>query len=574
MKNHKSQAPNNKQNQNSKLLIFKYLIFVFVCYLALSAWSLASAMSGVSGASGAAAPAGRQLFVGVFREGAPRNMNFITQFEAQTGKKPAMVMWYQDWAQVFPAADVEKVSAYGAVPHIVWEPWYWGESDKVKLKDIINGKWDDYILSWARAIAQYKKPIFLRVGHEFNISDYPWGIVHNDKDPQVYIRAYRRVVDIFRKEKAGNVRWVWSPMSYSYPDEVWNDWTAAYPGDAYVDWIGFDAYNWGTTQSWSVWQEFKNIFRDSVRLARRRWPDKPIMVAEFAAAEKGGDKAAWIRDIPKYLRTSIRDIDLIIWFDHKKETDWRINSSPKALAAFKEIMKDPLFAGSGADLLSFSLPAARDTKRRAAAPRAPGSVKIDGDLGDWNLVSPIVMKDAAFFKEGLDWSGPADLSGSAYVMWDDSFIYFAAQINDVIPLVNTKKGSEIWNGDAIEIVMTTDPGADPKRTSFARKDYQIGLGTGDGKANKPTIWNWQRRRSPTGSEISVKKRREGYILEAKIPWEFFGAAFRPTPGTTIGFDIAFDDADKTGEREKQFIWNGDFDFYQDPSVWGILEFTK
>jgi hypothetical protein len=63
----------------------------------------------------------------------------------------------------------------------------------------------------------------------------------------------------------------------------------------------------------------------------------------------------------------------------------------------------------------------------------------------------------------------------------------------------------------------------------------------------------------------------GYVIEAKIPWEFFGA-FRPKSGARVGFDVALDDADQTGEREKQFIWNGDYCFYKDPSVWGILEF--
>jgi len=61
------------------------------------------------------------------------------------------------------------------------------------------------------------------------------------------------------------------------------------------------------------------------------------------------------------------------------------------------------------------------------------------------------------------------------------------------------------------------------------------------------------------------------VLEANIPWKFFRIKFVPKPGVKLGFDIAFDDADKTGERERQMIWNGDYYFYKDPSVWGILE---
>ena len=514
----------------------------------------------------------REVFVGVFREGAPKNMNYILQFEKQVGKRPAMIMWYQDWAQEFPKDDAMNVVNYGAVPHIVWEPWYWSDHNKVKLRDIVAGKWDNYIRSWAQAVRAFAYPIFLRVGHEFNIEGYPWGVVNNDKDPEIYIKAFRRVVDIFRSEGAGNAKFVWAPMNYSFPSEAWNDWTTAYPGDNYVDWVGFDGYNWGTTQSWSDWQVLKYLFRDQVRLARKLWPTKPIMIAEFASADQGGDKAAWIKEVPGYLKTSMRDIDAVVWFDLKKEADWRVNSTERSLAAFRFIMKDPIFSSSGEELAKFTVSPERLVKKVVSASRAAG-VKIDGKLNEWKNCTPIVMKDVSYFKEGLNWGGIADLSGKVYLMWDENNLYLAADVTDRIPLVNKKERGDIWNGDAIEVVMSTNPGADPKRESFAMGDYQIGFGTGDGKQNKPTIWNWQRRRTPAGSEISVKRvdKPLGHIIEARIPWSFFGT-FVPSPGTRVGFDVALDDADYTGERERQFIWNGDFYFYKDPSVWGILEF--
>jgi len=514
----------------------------------------------------------RGVYLGVFREGAPRNMNYITQFEQQAGKKPAMVMWYQDWAQEFPRADAMNVISYGAIPQIVWEPWYWSDHNKIKLRDIISGKWDSYIKSWAKAAREFGNPIFLRVGHEFNMEGYPWGVVNNDKNPEIYVQAFRHVVDIFRGEGATNVKWVWSPMNYSFPNESWNDWVKAYPGDDYVDWIGFDGYNWGTTQSWSDWQVLKYLFRDQVRRAHKLWPGKPIMIAEFASAEQGGDKAAWIKELPGYFKTSMRDIDLIIWFDVKKETDWRINSSEKSLAAFKQIMKDPIFLSSGKELASLTLSPGKFERKTAAAQKSTKSVKIDGKLSDWDLSHPITMKDISFFKEGLIWKGPQDLSGNAYLMWDETNLYLAVVVNDVIPLVNKKQKQDIWNGDAIEIVISTNPSADPERGEFVSGDYQIGFGTGDGKENSPSIWSWQRHRSPTGSEIKVKKisKPAGYVMEAKIPWSFF-VGFTPAKGARLGFDIAFDDADYTGERERQFIWNGDYYFYKDPSVWGVLE---
>ena len=130
--------------------------------------------------------AARKVFFGLFREGAPHNMNYIKKFEEQTGKKPAMIMWYQDWAQTFPREDAQNVIDYGAVPQIVWEPWYWGDHNKISLKDIIDGKWDSYIATWAKEIKAFGQPIYLRVGPEFNIESYPWGVINNDKNPDIW----------------------------------------------------------------------------------------------------------------------------------------------------------------------------------------------------------------------------------------------------------------------------------------------------------------------------------------------------------------------------------------------------
>jgi len=516
----------------------------------------------------------REVFVGVFREGAPRNMAHIKKFEEQVGIKPATIMWYQDWNQNFPRTDAQDVIDYGSVPHIVWEPWYWHDHSKVQLKDIIAGKWDNYIRSWAQEISAFGHPIFLRVAHEFNIEGYPWGTVNNEKDPQIYIDAYRHVVDIFKKEKADNVQWVWCFMNYSYPQDAWNDWVKAYPGDKYVDWVGIDGYNWGTTQNWSEWQAFKYLFQDQVRLSKKLWPDKPIMIAEFASAEKGGDKAEWIKEIPGYLKSSMRDIDLILWFDLRKETDWRIKSSKQSLAAFQTIMQDPIFSSSGEALANLKVKPRTIQKKLATAVKAPGKIKIDANLSDWNKSCPITMKDESYLKEGLIWGGLADLSGDAYIMWDEENFYLAAEIADKIPLINDNGKQNIWNGDCIEIVLGLSPERVAGRTSLSSGDYQIGFSTGNEKDNDPIVWSWQRRRPPSGSDIVVKKVSQplGYVLEAKIPWKFFRGKFAPYAGAKIDFDIAFDDADESGERERQFLWNGDYFFYKDPSVWGVLEF--
>ena len=539
------------------------LMFIIICLLALTAGSNAANKN--------------KVYFGLFRQGAPKDMSLIKDFEKTYKLKPTQIMWYLDWSCSFPGQDCDKVYEYGAVPHIVWEPWYWANPDAIKLKDIYKKKKDKYIRTWAKAVKEWGKPIFIRFAHEFNIEAYPWTINKNKKDPGRYIKAFRYVHGVFLEEGATNVRWVWCPMNYSYPEEKWNDYMKAYPGDEYVDWIGIDGYNWGTIKDWSKWESFGDLFLESVTRLSRKFPTKPIMIAEFSSSEKGGNKAEWIKDIPAYLKTNLRNIKSIIWFDIKKEADWRVNSCTKTQQAFKRIAKDLVFGGSAHDLVNLVVdytPSSHTKKISIRKARRPININAKLTEKDWKRASKINLRSQDNVKSGARWKGPFDLSGVFYLLWDNNFLYIAAKVIDDHPINNPKTRQDIWNGDAIEFTIGTNPESNPLRTAFDKTDFQVGLSVGDGKMVKPSIWVWQNHSSPRKSKIAVRKfgKGKGHVIEARIPFEEL-SKFKPLPNTEYGFDIALDDSDGTG-RDVQMIWNGDYLFYKDPSVWGRAVFLE
>ena len=62
----------------------------------------------------------------------------------------------------------------------------------------------------------------------------------------------------------------------------------------------------------------------------------------------GGNKAEWIRTW--FLNTipeQFPRVSAVIWFDYDKEEDWRVNSSPESLQAYKEVAESPLYGGAG-----------------------------------------------------------------------------------------------------------------------------------------------------------------------------------------------------------------------------------
>jgi beta-mannanase len=141
--------------------------------------------------------------------------------------------------------------------------------------------------------------------------------------------VWRHVHDVVAAAGATNVRWVWSPnVAFNGSAPL----APLYPGDAYVDRVGVDGYNWGTSDAAHTWQSFAGVF-DTTLAQIAALTSRPLMLCEVASTESGGDKAAWITDFFATLAHRT-DIAAFVWFDANKETDWRLDSSPRAREAF------------------------------------------------------------------------------------------------------------------------------------------------------------------------------------------------------------------------------------------------
>jgi endoglucanase len=114
-----------------------------------------------------------------------------------------------------------------------------------------------------------------------------------------------------------------------------------------ISYVAIDGYNWSTTQKWgSEWESFEEIFAESIKKALSVSWHKPLMIGEFASTDVGGNKAEWIRDAMKAIKGL--PVESFVWFDIKKEQDWRIDSDPSCAQEFSNAVKDPHFIpGSG-----------------------------------------------------------------------------------------------------------------------------------------------------------------------------------------------------------------------------------
>ncbi|MHB8792593.1 MAG: glycoside hydrolase family 26 protein [Thermoleophilia bacterium] len=303
-------------------------------------------------AMGLAAPAAAQTSAGVTSAdgAAPFNLGVVLQnpgeidsFEAEIGRHVDIFLWYQSMDETLDTSLLAPVAAGGRSIQLSWEPIPHHspvpvDPARYRLQNFTRGDYDIEIRRWARELRDFGYPVLLRPMCEMNGDWTSWSGTANGNSPADYIPAWRHMHDIFIEEGAYNVDWLWSPNRDGSTANAINTFDSYYPGDAYVDYVGFSGYNWGTmynTPTWiSSWQGFEEVFGYSYDVMASR-TNKPIVLAEMASTELGGNKAQWITDAFAMIPTRFPRIVGVTWFNLNKECDWRVQSSPSALQAFR-----------------------------------------------------------------------------------------------------------------------------------------------------------------------------------------------------------------------------------------------
>lgn len=283
------------------------------------------------------------IFWGFAVDGFPITQQ-VLEPERESKITPEMIVFYLQWPTPKEQyrsliASLETIWNIGAVPCLTWEPMT--KEDQIEkmvpYEDILSGKYDNYLTQVAAEVKLWEKPLIIRFAQEMNVSRYHWGTAKDDfgpRSPEIYIKMFRYVADLFKKEKADNVLWVFCPNVDSIPNESWNTAKNYYPGDQYVDILGMDGYNWNISaelaasrkQSWTYdSHSFEQIFRPLYKELKTINSNKPIIVFETASVKRAGDpkKSLWIEDALKVSKAW--GIKGIVWFQVKKEEDWRIN---------------------------------------------------------------------------------------------------------------------------------------------------------------------------------------------------------------------------------------------------------
>jgi hypothetical protein len=111
--------------------------------------------------------------------------------------------------------------------------------------------------------------------------------------------------------------------------------------------IGLNGYNWGFERRQ---QSFHGLFSSAYKVYRKKFPYKPILIVETGSVENSA-KANWVKNAFTSTEKYFPGIKGLCWWSECWKSkrgfkiDSRIDSSPKALQAFKQGTSNPYFLG-------------------------------------------------------------------------------------------------------------------------------------------------------------------------------------------------------------------------------------
>src|SRR5215203_231781 len=234
----------------------------------------------------------------------------------------------------------------GAAIMVSWEPHHLASRTAITTAHIASGEHDAYIRQQAQRIVSYGKRINLRLGHEMNINQFPWGsLAENTTKQNDFKLMWKRVWNIFQQEGANVfVDWTWCPnMRAPVTPEasLMKNW---YPGDAYVDYLGVDCYNWAASRN-MAWYSPAKLYPQALQevAACDSTGTKGIIVGETGCHSAGGDKSQWFRDMRSYFGSApeAKRVKGIAYFHYNMDgAQWRVDNPATALLSYKEMVSD------------------------------------------------------------------------------------------------------------------------------------------------------------------------------------------------------------------------------------------
>ncbi|MCC1496483.1 glycosyl hydrolase [Alcanivorax sp. 1008] len=180
-------------------------------------------------------------------------------------------------------------------------------------RQVAEGKFDAAIDKLADYIKRLDRPVYLRIGYEFD------NLGHGNLSPYWFRKAWQRIVSRLWANGATNFATVYASM-FNEKTVLATPWSYRdyYPGDIYVDWVGFSWWGGSTPDPQKGMMEFaRNL-------------GKPVMIAEstpmFAKLDNPNLNAQyWLKNWYQPYFKFINDNSDMVKSFHYISADWTLD---------------------------------------------------------------------------------------------------------------------------------------------------------------------------------------------------------------------------------------------------------
>ena len=281
--------------------------------------------------------------LGTWVPGSTTNAALFDDFETLVRGQMDIASLFYGFGDHFPSARERALAAGGRRDLLL--SWDMGAD---RFSAWASGKNDEYLKAIGRLAADYPYPLFVRPWPEMNGDWQPFmpdatGSRPAGGTPSEFIAAWRHVVSTIRAAGGTRIKWVFNPYAASYPGTA--DVRTLWPGRTYVDVLAIDGYNWGGGPQGPK-MSFVDIFTPMYTILTALNGTLPVWVCETSSKEPSVNdgapadgsytKGQWINTA--FNTYAFPRMTAVVWFNERKERDWRVNSSSSSLTAFRSVV--------------------------------------------------------------------------------------------------------------------------------------------------------------------------------------------------------------------------------------------
>ncbi len=216
-----------------------------------------------------------------------------------------------------------------------------------------------------------------------------------------------------------------------------------------------------------------------------------------------------------------------------------------------------------------SAPRPRPARNGTFTASAQVPQNLDGNFDDWRgnwfPINTVVQGNSNY--AGID-----DISGDFQVAWSREGLYLAVRVRDDLYRAGPA-GTDMWQGDSLEIHLDRLLAADYDGTIADADDYQIGVSFGP-ERNELRLYRWLpfEKEGGMGGSGFVAAVGEGYDLELLLPWSLLDISVEEAVSNQHwGFNVSISDNDADAPAQETVLSaSPSRTTYNNPTEWGTL----